>query len=424
MNEITRTLLAPGVRLTCVTTGQFKTAVMSANFLLPLSIPHVSAFAALPHVLRRGTAAYAGLYALGGALENLYGMRAEPVVRAHGETLTIGLVADAPDEAYGGKGLTARAAALLLSFFTSPYLPDGQFCTDYVCSEAANLSDRIAARKNELRSWVIRRLWELMCAEEPFGRNELGTSEEAAALTPAQLMEAYQFLRQNAPLELFYCGAQPPEQAAEAFRAALPPRGNHCAPLPETLVFAQPPHGRQHFEESLPVTQGKLTLGFRTGITSADPRYPALMLANAVFGGTTSSRLFRNVREKLSLCYYATSQCFRLKGVMAVSSGIDNENKSVAQAEILHQLDDLQQNGPTESELETARRSILTGLHAMADSPMSLEAFWLDQSVAGLDWPPETLAERIAQASAAKVTEAARCIVPDTTFFLRGTAKK
>lgn len=148
------------------------------------------------------------------------------------------------------------------------------------------------------------------------------------------------------------------------------------------------------------------------------------MLANAVFGGTTSSRLFRNVREKLSLCYYATSQCFRLKGVMAVSSGIDNENKSVAQAEMLHQLDDLQQNGPTESELETARRSILTGLHAMADSPMSLEAFWLDQAVAGLDWPPETLAERIAQASAAEVTEAARCIVPDTTFFLRGTAKK
>jgi len=60
----------------------------------------------------------------------------------------------------------------------------------------------------------------------------------------------------------------------------------------------------------------------------------------------------------------------------------------------------------------------------MADSPMSLEAFWLDQAVAGLDWPPETLAERIAQASAAEVTKAARCIVPDTTFFLRGTAKK
>ena len=102
-------------------------------------------------------------------------------------------------------------------------------------------------------------------------------------------------------MELFYCGAQLPETVADAFRAALPRREAKAYPLPETQIFAQPPHGKRYFEESLPVTQGKLCLGFRTGITSDDPRYPALLLTNAVYGGTTSSRLFRNVREKMSL---------------------------------------------------------------------------------------------------------------------------
>ena len=421
MNEITRTPLAPGVRLTCITTQKFKTSAMGVSLLLPLRGEPV--FAALPHVLRRGTAQYPSLDAIGGALESLYGMRIEPAVRARGETLAVGLVADVIDEAYGGDGLTSRAAALLLSFLNEPYLENGQFPSVSVRSEAENLADRIAAHRNDLRSWALRRLWELMCADEAYGKNELGTVEGALALTPEDFMKAYRTALDDAPMELFYCGAQLPETVADAFRAALPRRETKAYPLPETQIFAQPPHGKRYFEESLPVTQGKLCLGFRTGITSDDPRYPALLLTNAVYGGTTSSRLFRNVREKMSLCYYASTQCYRLKGVLAASSGIDNENAEVARAEILRQLEGLQHGGAQPDELETARRSVVNGLRAMADSPMSLESFWLDQAIAGLSWSPEDLAARVAEATADEVQGAARCIVPDTVFFLRGAAK-
>lgn len=423
MDEITRTLLAPGVRLTCITTRKFKTAAFSASLILPLGGQDASARAALPYVLRRGTAAYPDLHAIGRALDNLYGMRLEAAVRARGEALALGLVADAADEAYGGEGLTAKAAGLLLSFLTEPYLVNGTFCEAYVRGEAQNLADRIAARRNDLRSWVLRRLWEQMCAGERYACDELGTVEEARALTPEQLWPVYRQLLETAPLELFYCGAQPPETVESAFRAALPTRGGHVFPMPETVVLAEPPHGERFFEESMPVTQGKLALGFRTGITSDHPLYPALLLANAVFGGTTSSRLFRHVRERLSLCYYASSNCYRSKGLLSVSSGIDNGKAEVARAEILRQLHDLQEHGAETAELDTARRSVLDGLRAMSDSPMSLEAFWLDQSIAGLSWPVETLAERVAEVSPEEVLEAVRHIKLDTTFFLKGAAE-
>lgn len=422
MNEIIRTRLAPGAYLTCVTTPQFKTAVMRVSFLLPLGGERTSAAAALPYVLRRGTAEFPSLASLGEALDALYGMRVEPAVRARGEALAVGLAADFIDEPYGGRGITARAAALLLSFLTEPFLEGGRFPAVTVRDEAENLADRIAARRNDLRSWALRRLWELMCADEPFGKSELGTIEEAHALTPDVLLSVWQDVLANAPMELFYCGAQPPETVAEAFRAALPAREEKPFPLPQTRVFAAPPHGEQSFEEALPVTQGKLSLGFRTGITGEDPLYPALLAANAVYGGTTSSRLFRNVREKLSLCYYASSQCFRMKGVMAALSGVDNANAPLAREEMLRHLRALQEDGPTPDELETARRSVVTGLRVMNDSPLSLEGFWLDQALAGLSWTPEALAARVEAVSAGEVREAARRIVPDTTFFLRGTA--
>ncbi len=423
MSKITRTRLAPGVRLTCITTKRFKTAAMSVSLLLPLGGDDAAALAALPYVLRRGTAQYPDLHRLGGALDSLYGMRIEPAVRARGEALAIGLVADVTDEPYAGDGLTACAAGLLLSLLTAPLLENGTFSPAYVRSEAENLADRIAARKNDLRTWVLHRLWELMCDGEAYGKSELGTDAQTRALTPEGLTHTWRQALASAPVELFYCGSQPPEAVADAFRAALPRREQDHFRMPETQVFACPPHGPQSFEEALPVTQGKLCIGFRTGITGADPRYPALLLANAVFGGTTSSRLFRNVREKRSLCYYANSQCFRMKGVLAATSGIDNENAGAAHAEILHQLDDLQHNGVQPDELETARRSVQNSLRAMADSPMSLEAYWLDQAIAGLDYSPEALAGQAARASADEVQQAACCIVPDTTYFLKGASK-
>lgn len=423
MSKIIRTPLAPGVRLTCIPTPKFKTAVMSVSLLLPLGGPRTAAYAALPYVLRRGTERYPDLSSLGEALDGLYGMRIEPTVRARGEVMSVGLIADVIDEPYGGDGLTARAASLLLSLLTEPHLENGGFPADIVRGEAENLADRIAGRKNELRSWALRRLWELMCDGEPYGKSELGTIREAHALTPEDLAAAWHEVLTDAPAELFYCGAQPPEAVAEAFRAALPARKAGPYPIPRTRVLSQPPHGERSFEEALPVTQGKLSLGFRTGITSNDPRYPALLAANAVYGGTTSSRLFRNVREKLSLCYYASSQCFRLKGVMAALTGIDNDKAETVRAELLRHLAELQQDGPLPDELETARRAVVTGLNAMADSPLSLESFWLDQAITGLSWSPEELAVRVGQVSAGEARDAARCIVPDTTFFLRGTAQ-
>ena len=92
-------------------------------------------------------------------------------------------------------------------------------------------------------------------------------------------------------------------------------------------------------EEALDVTQGKLVLGFRLGECMEDPDRAAIHVFNAVYGSGATSKLFMNVREKLSLCYYASSAVILRKGLMIVSSGISFENFEAAKAEILAQLE-------------------------------------------------------------------------------------
>ena len=76
--------------------------------------------------------------------------------------------------------------------------------------------------------------------------------------------------------------------------------------------------------EKMEVAQSKLVLGFRTGKIQAEEK-PAFKLMAAIFGGTPHSKLFLNVREKLSLCYYCAARCNINKGFLLVESGVETQ---------------------------------------------------------------------------------------------------
>ena len=75
---------------------------------------------------------------------------------------------------------------------------------------------------------------------------------------------------------------------------------------PFAAPVAMPATPLRHFKEEIPgLTQAKLCMLFTTG--EANPNPPSvsiLRVAMSVLGGSATSRLFRNVREKQSLCYY------------------------------------------------------------------------------------------------------------------------
>ncbi len=158
MQQVTRKTLGAGINLTCVTTPKFKRAVLRTMLVLPLGGEDAALRACLPQVLRRGTARLNDMQAFGTALDELYGARIEAAVRKEGENLCIGFLSDCIDEAYapGADSLTAGVIDLLCDLLYNPYLQDGLFCTAYAEGERGNLIDRIAALKNDPRSWAPR----------------------------------------------------------------------------------------------------------------------------------------------------------------------------------------------------------------------------------------------------------------------------
>lgn len=144
----------------------------------------------------------------------------------------------------------------------------------------------------------------------------------------------------TAPIMLFYAGRRTPQEAAALFRPLFDGLERDPVSPPPTVVRRSAETVRE-VTESMDVTQGKLVIGMRTGITASDPDYPALVLLNSVYGSGVTSKLFVNVREKRSLCYYASSAVEKFKGLMIVSSGISFDQYETARDAILAELDAL-----------------------------------------------------------------------------------
>ena len=415
---MTRTQLAGGVFLTHLPAKKFKTNLLSAQFVVPLRWETASANALIAAILRRGTASCPDMGALAARLDQLYGARIDYTVRKKGEAQCVGFVASLIDDCFapGGERLLEPAAALLGELICRPVTRDGLFLKEYFESEKTNLIDAIRSILNDKRSYADSRLLQEMCTGEPYGVPRLGNEQITAALHPQLLFDAYRDLISTSRLEIFYSGSAERSRVEDALRAALAdlPRKDP-APLPELAPHALPEEPR-FIIERLDVTQGKLGMGFSCGSDDA----AALLLGNTLFGGSSNSKLFLNVREKLSLCYYASSLYHRQKGLITVSSGIEFENYQKACGEILTQLEAVQKGKLEAWELEAARSTLLNAYASMGDSQGKLENFFLGQAATGRDETPEMLAEQIRAVAPERIFEAMSTVKLDTVYFLQG----
>lgn len=424
--EQSRKEILPGVFLTCLKTEKFKTGLISLNLLTPLTRQDAAKNALIPSVLRRGCASCPDLDAVSARLDELYGARIEPAVRKKGEIQCLGFWADFADDRYlpaGGERLLEQVAVFMGELLLDPNTRGGLFLPEYVASEKEKLLQQIRGRVNDRIGYALFRLTELMCQTEAYAVDTLGGEEEAENIGYVALTKHYNELLSKCPVELFYCGSAGPERVEAAMRDALIalPRGEIDWELGTDIRMNALEDAPRRYTEALDVSQGKLAVGFRLGECMNDPDPAAIRVMNAVYGGDSSSKLFMNVRERMSLCYFASSFCNIAKGLMYVVSGVDFENFEPALTEILAQLDAVRRGEITDEEFSAARSGVVSGLLAAADSPGSLEEFWLGQNLLGLEYGPEEMAALAEEVTPGDVTAIAAGIECDAIYFLTGS---
>lgn len=416
--------LLPGVWLCGVQTRQFKGACLSFNLLRPLRQQEASKNALLANVLMQGCEKYPDMQSISLALDQLYGAGLGPLVRKNGEIQTCGFYLSFLEERFAmdGDKILEPMLELLGQILLKPCTEHGAFRSDIVELEKENLISIIASSVNDKRAYAAKQMLKAMCKDDGFGISRLGEIEDVKAITPENLYAHYRMILETSPIEIFYAGSTPLELVGTALRRVLKdlPRGTL-----EELPFAPMPRRQQvqYLEETMDLTQGKLSMGFTTGVTTKDPLFVPMMVFNALFGGDMTSKLFLNVREKLSLCYYANSGMYGAKGIITVSCGIETANYEKAKNEILLQLEACQKGDISNEELESAKEAMRSSLVAIPDSTGRMEDYHMFCLLSGFTLEPKQYLEAVQKVTIQDVVEAAKQVSLDTIFFLKGAAQ-
>ena len=415
---MTRQRLMDNVYLTHIPSEKFKTSFLSAQMVVPMEKETAALNALLVNVLSRGTRRLPNMEAISRQLDLLYGARLEPVVRKKGENQTFGFVASCIDDRFlpDNERILEPLADLLGDLFTNPATKNGRLNGEYLVSERANLADLIRSEVNDKDAYASFRLIEEMCAGEAYGMRRLGTAEEVEKISLQKLNKHYLSVLPNARLELFYCGSASESRVSGMLRRAFATLPRH-GEIPLSPMTRKPVGNFcRCIEETMDVTQGKLCIGFRTDSTD----HAGTMLMNAMFGGTSKSKLFSHVREKLSLCYYAGSTNHWKKGLITVASGIEFGNYQKAVDEILAQIETLKNGDWEEWELEGARSALRNSFRCIEDSAGAMEDFLLGQIATDGEETISGLLSAIEEVTPERIREAASRVKPDTIYFLKG----
>lgn len=416
--------IAKGVNGLFIQNNRFSTTHISVNLYLPLKRETVAVNALLPFVLSSCSAEYPDFSALNLRLNELYGADVGGIADKIGDTQVLRFFSYFIDDEYipNGDKVADEAVELLISMLFKPSVKNGSFLKADVEREKRLTLEKIAGIVNDKRSYAISRIIAEMYKDEPFGELKTGSAKDVAAITGESLFNAFERVLSSAEVRIQVIGKKLPDRLFDRIAEGL--KGyERITPAIAPSVPKKPAAEVNRILEEMDVSQGKLVMGFCTDCVGSERETAFLTVFADLFGGGPYSKLFANVREKLSLCYYCAARPNRNKGYILVDCGVESENAEKAENEILNQLNELKKGNFTDEELNFAISSIKDSLACLNDSEASLDG-WYAMRPFGEPISPEEYISIIEKVTKDDIIKAAGLYRLDTVYKIMPQGKK
>ena len=412
------------IELSMISTNKFKASVISFSMTLPLKRSSTAYGLLISHLLCRGSASYPSIALLNRRLDELYGSYVE--IKSHhiGENLSLTISAETLDNKYipDKTDVIGELISIIAELILSPTFLQPSFSAQVFEQEKRLIVDSINAEINNPRLYSAKKCLELM--QEDIA---LPTSDElkqiVSDISYGELCDYYRELISSAPLRVFCVSAENAENLKMRIEASFEgyPCKSPSLPIPLRPLKRNLP---EHKKVNMPVSQGKLTLGFSTGVIihPNDDTYDTMIMLNEILGGSASSKLFLNVREKMGLCYYCSSSYSLYSGIMLISSGFEMKNYEIAKEAILNQIEEIKNGNISDFELESAQRSVTSGYRQLYDSPFELQSFFLNRALFNITDKIDDAERKLLAVKKDDIIALAKKIRLDASFFIEGDA--
>lgn len=410
-----RTELGGNIGFTSITDEKFKTANIAVRFITKLSDKRAAANVVGTDVLTYSNSNLTTLSQLNEKLSALYGAGLSSFSAKKGDMQILGISSSYILNRYAidGEDIEGEMLSILRDSIFSPNAHDGKFDEESFRITKKELLDRIDAEINNKRGYALSRASSIAFRGEPAEFTVYGTKESAEAVTNENAYSAYIELLKTAPVEITYVSPEENPAVIEMFRENFA----KVQRTPETVKFNAPSPLKQEViteSETFDVRQCKMVMTFKS---ESDDKY-ALKMLNTIWGETPVSKLFMNVREKLSLCYYCASRTNGYKRSVSVDVGVERNNIEKAKSEILHQLDEIRNGNITDEEISSANLSMDNAFSSIGDTPSSYSGWYFDCLCDGEIVTPQEKFRKYASVTKEDIINSAKALSLDSIYIM------
>ncbi|EIJ81431.1 peptidase M16 domain protein [Bacillus methanolicus PB1] len=409
-----------GYKLHLVKTDKYKTNTLVWKMKAPLQASDVTKRAILPYVLQSSTKKYPSTAKLRSYLDELYGATLYVDLAKKGEYHIITVSIEIANEKFLGDQtpLLKNAFELLSEILLNPNASNHSFDAATVEMEKRTLKQRIQSVYDDKMRYSNLRLIQEMCLGEPYALSVNGELEHVNQINAENLFQYYQQALSEDELDLYIIGDIDEEEVYNTASKLI--NFHDRTPKEAEKISVQKKEKVSEVIEKQDVKQGKLNIGYRTNVVYGDPDYYALQLFNGIFGGFSHSKLFRNVREKASLAYYAASRLESHKGLLMVMSGIDAKNYQQAVQIINEQMHAMKNGDFTDEEINQTKAVIRNQLLETIDTSRGIVEVLYHNIVSKQPIDFQTWLKGMEQVTREDIMKVAQKIEADTIYFLTG----
>lgn len=419
--ECIKTEIKNGVDLHTIKTSKFKTNLIAVMLTNKITKENATKNALLSLILRRGTANIKTQDEISKKLENMYGANFDCGIDKIGDNQVLKFYLESLNNEYlpVEEDNLKESIEILLDIVCNPLVEENKFKQEYFEAEKEKLKQIIEAKKDNKGMYAFNRCIEEMYKNSPYGIYKFGSIEELEKITNEELYKYYMEFIQKCKIDIYISG----KISEEARKYII--NNNNILKLKER----KPEYienslenitevKEKVIEESAEITQGKLVIGMNVE-TNGDNSKNIALIYNAILGGTATSKLFQNVREKASLAYTASSNYIRQKNSIFIRCGIEIENYEKALKIIKEQIEDMKQGNFTEEELENTKQYIISAIEAIEDEQDTQIAYSFSHEISKTGDSINEYKKGVELVTKQQVIDLANTIKINTIYFLK-----
>ena len=402
-----------------IKTDKFKTITVRVAFRSPVVKEEITIRNVLCDMFLQSSSKYPSRRDLTIEAQELYAADIQTYNSRLGNYNNLDIYLSVLHDKYTEKGNFLRALEFLSEIIFHPDVSLKKFSEEKLEIVKNTMKSNLSSLKEDGASYSLLRLFEVMDKSRVSSYRMVGYLEGLEKITGDTLYQYYEKMIRSDMVDVFVIGDIDFLEMTRMIREYILVKTVKRQRVPYLLEDVRPRARRLFSKEVVHTSQSKLSIGCRCHHLTDYERNYALTLYNIILGGSGDSKLFKEVREKYSLCYVINSVPNKLDHLILIRAGIDKENYQKALELIDKNLQDMRKGEFSDEDIQVAKEYFCTALDEVEDSPSRIMDNYYMMELIGTD-DLDVKREKIMGVTKAEIMKVAKKVKMDTVFLLEG----